>query len=104
MSSRRAFTLIEVLFSAALLGVVVAACVPMLAPRQPPHALQPDLQLKIIAGQARTFVPSSAEQSRFSSRAGESVQGEWIVTLGPGGYVVVWHPANADAQFGADNP
>ncbi len=85
MSKPRAFTLLEVLLAAALLALVVAACLPLIkSPTAPP---QPMLQDPL------TFPDDPDVQiitHRFDADVGTEIQGEWILIEASHGMGLVW--------------
>ena len=90
----RGFSLLEVLIAAALLGLVVAACLPMLRSSEIMPRTFPDRQLTELVRSDQVLTPPNAAVERFESHAGDEIEGEWIVVTTLTGFAVVWRAAD----------
>lgn len=90
---KRAFSLLEVLVAAALLGLVVAACLPMLRPTAPGARVSPDRRLTDLIRSDGPVAPPNATIEQFESRLDHEIDGVWIVIRTPAGYAAVWREA-----------
>lgn len=92
MSRRPSFSLLETLLAAAILALVVAACLPLLtgSPRQTPLRSDPDL-----GRYARTDAevsPPNLSVERSVSTVASDIEGAWIVVRSADRIALTWIP------------
>ncbi len=92
MTKRPGLTLLEVLLAAALLAMVVAACLPLLTSVPPLVPLRPDPQLRRLAEATPTILPPNASIERFDSTVGNEIRGAWVVIVSGDRSSLVWIP------------
>lgn len=97
---RPGFSLLEVLVAAALLGLVVVACLPMFRPSTAAARLAPDRRMADFVLSKQPVTPPNATIDRFESVAGENIRGQWVVISAPAGFAIVWRELDAPKDSG----
>lgn len=90
MTRRRSFTLLEVMLAAALLALVVVACLPMVSSNAAAPKRTPDPRLSAFVGAGEDAAPPNARIDRFPSSVGAEIKGDWVVVSVGDRFAVVW--------------
>lgn len=92
MRHHRCFTLLETLLAAALLAMVVGACVPVLTPGPPLPTLRADPALALVAISTPPLAPPNTAIARTESRVAGEIRGVWVTVVNADGFAIVWRP------------
>lgn len=94
MTTRSGLSVLEVLLAAALLAMIVAACLPLMAPTPAGVPLRADPQLVRIAMATPIATPPNASVERFDSTVEGEINGTWVVIVSGDRFALVWTPAD----------
>lgn len=94
MTTRHGLSLLEVLLAAALLAMVVAACLPLMVTTPASAPLRTDPQLVRIAMATPIVTPPNASVERFESTIEGEINGTWVVIVSCDRFAMVWTPAD----------
>lgn len=100
MTTRAAFSLLETLFAAALLAIVVAACLPLLTHSAAAAPLRPDPDLARFADPASSVLPPNLTIDRSPSTVAGEIEGSWVTVRAGDRIGLIWIPARLIDQEG----
>lgn len=94
MTARAAFSLLETLLAAAILAMVVAACLPLLTSSATAAApLRPGPELARYAEQASTILSPNLTIEQSPSTVAREIQGTWVTIRAGDRIALTWIPA-----------
>ena len=100
MIERRGFSLLECLLAAAILAMVVAACLPLISTPVRAERVRPDPDLGRIASEATPVAPPNGVIERFGSDVADGIPGSWIVIEVGDRVWLAWRPAEEGVSEG----
>lgn len=92
MTTRAAFSLLETLFAAALLAIVVAACLPLLTRPTAALPLRPDPDLARYADPASRVLPPNLTVEQSPSTVAGEIEGSWVTVHAGDRIALAWIP------------
>lgn len=93
MTTRAAFSLLETLLAAALLAMVVAACLPLLTRPAAASPLRPDPDLARFANPASNVLPPNLTIEQSPSTVAGEIDGTWVTIRAGDRIALTWIPA-----------
>lgn len=100
MTARAAFSLLETLLAAAILAMVVAACLPLLTQPAAALPLRPDPDLARFANPATSVVPPNLTIDHSPSAVAGEIEGSWVTVRAGDRIALTWIPARPIDQEG----
>ncbi len=100
MTDRAAFSLLETLLAAAILAMVVAACLPLLTSPAAAVPLRPDPDLARFASPASSVLPPNITIDQSPSTIAGDIEGAWVTVRAGDRIALTWIPARPINQEG----
>jgi hypothetical protein len=101
MSSRPAFSLLETLLAAAILAMVVAACLPLLTRSPASASVRPDPGLARYAHTPAASLPPNLTTEQSASTVAGEIEGTWITVRAGDRITLAWIPTDPITREGA---
>jgi len=92
MTNRPAFSLLETLLAAAILAMVVAACLPLLTSPTAALPLRPDPDLARFANPASSVLPPNLSIEQSPSTVAGEIEGSWVTVRAGDRIALAWIP------------